>query len=96
MPFRPYAFGYQNLEWSPTCQVTIMSTGTDCFEAGVPGNVVVPYFSNPNLFFPIPRSNNSSLFKTDTPMGVPGDEYTIDLDGPVNAMLGLLMMFGIL
>ena len=84
-PFRPYAFGYQNLEWSPTCQITIMSTGTDCVEAGVLGNVVVPYFSNPNLFFPIPNSNNSSLFKTDTPMGVPGDEYTIDLDGPVDA-----------
>ena len=85
LPFRPYAFGYQNLEWSPTCQLTIMSTGTDCFEAGIQGNVRVPYFSNPNLFFPIPNSNNSSLFKTDTPMGVPGDEYTIDLAGPVDA-----------
>ena len=35
MPFRPYAFGYQNLEFSPTCQVTMMSTGKDCLEAGV-------------------------------------------------------------
>ena len=84
MPFRPYAFGYQNLEFSPTCQITIMSTGKDCLEAGVQGNVRVPYFSNPNLFFPIPLYH-SSLFKTDTPMGVPGDEYTIDLGGPVNA-----------
>ena len=81
MPFRPYAFGYQNLEFSPICQITMMSTGKDCLEVGV----LIPYFSNPNLFFPIPNSNNSSLFKTDTPMGVPGDEYTIDLAGPVNA-----------
>ena len=84
LPFRPYAFGYQNLEWSPTCQITIMSYGRECSGGGVQSQTLVPYFSNPNLFFPIP-SGYSSLFKTDTPMGVPGDEYTIDLDGPVNA-----------
>ena len=84
--FRPYAFGYQNLDFSEICQVTIMSGGNDCIEAGIYGQLWLPYFSNPDLFFPKPDGQYaSSPFKEDSPMGVPGDEYTIDPDGPVNA-----------
>ena len=53
---------------------------------GIYGQIRVPYFANPDVFFPRPPARyDSSSFKTDTPMGVPGDERTADLDGPVNA-----------
>ena len=85
-PFKNYAFGYQNLDYTVTCQATVMSAGNECFLQGIYGQIKVPYFSNPDLFFPRPPARyDSSSFKTDTPMGVPGDERTIDPDGPVNA-----------
>ena len=84
--FRPYAFGHQNIDFKESCQVTIMSYGNRCIEEGIYGQQSVPYFSNPDLFFPPPTGQYAGAdFKPDTPMGVPGDEYTIDLDGPVNA-----------
>ena len=89
-PFKNYAFGYQNfdfLETSGFCQATVMSAGYSCRREEVSrGSIRTPYFSNPDLFFPRPPARyDSSSFKTDTPMGVPGDERTIDPDGPVNA-----------
>ena len=84
-PFRPYAFGHENLNFTEKCQITVMSAGNKCINEGIYGQIRVPYFSNPDLFFPIPDGHSSSSFDTNTPMGVPGDEYTIDLDGPVNA-----------
>ena len=84
--FRPYAFGHQNVDFKETCQITVMSYGNTCYSEGILGQQLVPYFSNPDLFFPPPTGQYAGYpFKPDTPMGVPGDEYTIDLDGPVNA-----------
>ena len=84
--FRPYAFGHENVDFKETCQTTIMSAGNRCIEEGIYGQQRVPYFSNPDLFFPPPTGQYAGAdFKPDTPMGVPGEEYTIDLDGPVNA-----------
>ena len=79
-PFRPYAFGYENPDFTEFCQSTVMDS-TVCDQGGV----LAPNFSNPDLFFPRPDRQYSSSFSTNTPMGVPGDEYTIDLNGPVNA-----------
>ena len=68
-----------------------MSAGSECFFLEGPEpvhkrTITVPYFANPDLFFPRPPARyDSSSFKTDTPMGVPGDERTVDPDGPVNA-----------
>ena len=86
LPFRPYAFGYVSPDLSQRiCQFTIMSI-RGCPAEGIDYYNPLPYFSNPDLFFPRPEGEYASRpFKDDTPMGVPGDEYTIDLDGPVNA-----------
>ena len=85
-PFKNYAFGYQNLDFTEKCQVTVMSYGHECILQRIYGQIRVPYFSNPDLFFPRPPARyDSSSFKTDTPMGVPGDERTADPDGPVSA-----------
>lgn len=82
--YKAYAFGYQNVDFSEICQVTVMSAGNACIKAGIYGQLRVPYFSNPDLFFPPPPDNyDLSSFKRDTPMGVPGDQYTTALDGPV-------------
>ena len=68
-----------------------MSYGSECFflEGPDPVNkrqIQVPSFANPDLFFPRPPARyDSSSFKTDTPMGVPGDERTVDSNGPVDA-----------
>ena len=91
-PFKNYAFGYQNTDFSEVsgfCQITVMSAGNECFFTGYSGQIqqiLVPYFSNPDLFFPRPPARyDSSSFEADTPMGVPGDERSVDPDGPVNA-----------
>ena len=84
--FRPYAFGYTNPNRSAQCegQKTIMSVGAIC--GSIDQLARVPNFSNPDLFFPPPPSWLADFgYQPDTPMGVPGDEYTIDPDGPVNA-----------
>ena len=85
-PFKNYAFGYQNTDFSEICQVTVLSAGNECVLRDIYGQITVPYFSNPDLFFPRPPARyDSSSFKTDTPMGVPGDERTTDPNGPVDA-----------
>lgn len=86
MPFKPYAFGYVSPDFSQKiCQSTIMSS-KGCPPEGIDYYTMIPYFSNPDLFFPRPDGEYASRpFNEETPMGVPGDEYTVDLDGPVNA-----------
>ncbi len=88
VPLRPYAFGYVSPDFSQKiCQRTIMATSGCPIEGISDYRHNEPYFSNPDLFFPPPEGSSyydPSSFE-DTPMGVPGDEYTIDLDGPVNA-----------
>ena len=86
LPLRPYGFGYVSPDFSQRiCQLTVMSS-RGCPNDGMDLATQVPYFSNPDLFFPPPEGEYASRpFKDDTPMGVPGDEYTVDLDGPVNA-----------
>ncbi len=88
-PFKSYAFGYIDPNISSECvsQWTVMAAG---IEEGVCGNnrarrIRVPYFSNPDLFFPPPPARFSYPYRPNTPMGVPGDERTTDLDGPVDA-----------
>ena len=68
-------------------QMTVMGGGylygNGCI--GV-GGVEAPNFSNPDLFFPPPDERYANYpFQPNTPMGVPGDEFTSALDGPVNA-----------
>ena len=86
LPYRPYGFGYVSPDFSQRiCQFTVMSS-RGCPDTGIDFARQIPYFSNPDLFFPRPEGEYASRpFKEDTPMGVPGDEYTIDLDGPANA-----------
>ena len=85
---KPYAFGYQN-DLREICQVTVMSTGEPCVAAGTGGQLLSPTFSNPDLFFPPPIGPFGPLdfpfFEADTPMGVPGDEFTIASEGPIDA-----------
>ncbi len=88
-PFKNYAFGYIDPNISSEClsQWTVMAAG---FKEGVCGNnrgrrIGVPYFSNPDVFFPPPPARFSYPYRPNTPMGVPGDERTTDLNGPVDA-----------
>ena len=87
MALRPYGFGYFHSDLSQQiCQYTVMSDRA-CPSEGIELYHFVPYFSTPDVFFPPPHSSiyyNPSTFK-DIPMGVSGDPYTIDLNGPVHA-----------
>lgn len=85
--YRPYGFGYTSPDLSQRiCQFTLMSIGGCPQDQPIDYATQVPYLSNPDLFFPRPEGEYASRpFKEDTPMGVPGDEHTVDLDGPVNA-----------
>ena len=86
LPYRPYAFGYVSPDFSQRiCQTTLMSSG-GCPSEGIDHYSRVPYLSNPDLFFPSPEGEFASRpFIPNTPMGVSGDEFTVDLSGPVNA-----------
>ena len=87
-PFlKPHSFGYIDPNMTEDCkgQDTVMATiwGNRC--GGGSQAITLPYFSNPDLFFPPPESPGYYPFQPNTPMGVPGDEFTSALDGPVNA-----------
>ena len=73
-PLRGFNFGYAS-----THGLTVMSNGRSPSGELIPGGSGVPYFSNPNLYFP----------GSQTRMGVPGDERVTGLDGPVNASRSL-------
>ena len=84
--FKPYAFGHQNLDFSEVCQYTVMSIATACVTAGNLDGQGIPYFSNPDIFYPHPGDRYATFpFNPGTPMGVSGDEFTVRSDGPVNA-----------
>ena len=78
-PFKNYAFGYIDPDGRESCKgvKTVMGVTTlSCRNRSQISRI--PYFSNPDVSFPPPYQPN-------TPMGVPGDERTTDLDGPVDA-----------
>ena len=78
-PLTPYGFGYVNQNFSRSeCSRTIMAYGRQCVDEGYPFVVRSLMFSNPDLQL------GSEEVGYD-PAGVPGEEWTIDLDGPVNA-----------
>ena len=78
-PNTPYGFGYVNQNFSRSeCSHTIMADGGQCIDEGFPWVVEELMFSNPDLQF------GSEEVGYD-PAGVAGDEWTTDLDGPVNA-----------
>ena len=80
-PLRPYGFGYVNQNFSRSrCARTIMSYGDQCTDEGHISSerMLQLMFSNPDLEL------GSEEVGFD-PAGVPGDEWTVQLDGPVNA-----------
>ena len=82
-PFRPYGFGYVNQDFTrPECRRTIMAYRDQCEREGYTeygSRVSELRFSNPQVNF------DNDL----DPSGVPGDELTTALDGPVNAALAV-------
>ena len=85
-PFKSYAFGYMDPNGMENCQgqATVMGVSVRSCGNGYQG-FRVPYFSNPDVFFPPPPARYPYPYQPNTPMGVPGDERTTDLDGPVDA-----------
>ena len=78
-PIRPYGFGYVNQNFGrPACHRTIMSYPNQCYDEGYANSVVEPAFSNPNLELGNEENGLDAA-------GVPGDEATVELDGPVDA-----------
>ena len=78
-PLRPYGFGHVNQNFSRSeCGHTIMASGGQCIDEGYPWVVKELMFSNPDLQL------GSEELGYD-PAGVAGEEWTTDLDGPVNA-----------
>ena len=85
--FKPYAFGYIDPNMTEDCksQSTVMATVHRNRCGSASRAITIPYFSNPDLFFPPPERAGYYPFQPNTPMGIPGDAFTTRLDGPVNA-----------
>ena len=80
-PITPYGFGYVNQNFSRLrCARTIMSYGTQCIDEGHTSSerMLQLMFSNPDMEL------GSEEVGFD-PAGVAGEEWTVALDGPVNA-----------
>ena len=78
-PHTPYGFGYVNQNFNRSeCYYTVMADGEQCIDEGYPWAVPELMFSNPDLQL------GSEEVGYD-PAGVAGEEWTTDLDGPVNA-----------
>ena len=78
-PVRPYGFGHVHLNASRRiCTVTVMSYATRCSDEGYARVAQELMFSNPDL-------DLGNAANGDSPAGVPGTEWTVDTDGPVNA-----------
>ena len=78
-PYTAYGFGYVNQNFDRSrCARTIMAYGDQCIDEGYAGARRELMFSNPDLEL----GNEEIGFD---PAGVPGQEWTEDLDGPVNA-----------
>ena len=88
-PNTPYGFGYVNQNFSRSeCSHTIMADGGQCIDEGYPWVVEELMFSNPDLQL------GSDEVGYD-PAGVAGEEWTTDLDGPVNASRTIDEVWGI-
>ena len=98
--YHKYGFGFGNREFTNTCQLTVMSYASGCFDTATElyrlGNYEVGRFSNSDLFFPSPAESgyadligDISSFKEDTPMGVRGNAWTADPDGPADSARAL-------
>ena len=82
-PYTPYGFGYVNQNFNRSeCSLTIMAYGMQCIDEGFPWVV-------PELMFSNPDSQLGSAEVGYDPAGVAGEEWTTDLDGPVNASLAI-------
>ena len=78
-PLTPYGFGYVNQNFSRSeCHYTVMAYRRQCVDEDSISTNRELMFSNPDLQL------GSEEVGYD-PAGVPGEEWTIDLDGPVNA-----------
>ena len=78
-PYTPYGFGYVNQNFGRSeCHYTVMASGRQCIDEGYSFAVQELTFSNPDLQL------GSDEVGYD-PAGVAGEEWTTDLDGPVNA-----------
>ena len=78
-PHTLYGFGYVNQNFNRSeCHYTVMAYGEQCIDEGYPWAVPELMFSNPDLQL------GSEEVGYD-PAGVAGQEWTTDLDGPVNA-----------
>ena len=76
---KPYGFGYVNQNFNrATCYRTIMAYRDQCEDEGYDYRVKELMFSNPDLNFMGEEVSSD-------PAGVDGDEWTVELDGPVNA-----------
>ncbi len=87
-PFKNYAFGYIDPNGRENCSKNAQSTVMSSVVLSCGNSYQTfprPYFSNPDLFFPPPHADYPYPYRPNTPMGVPGDERTTDLDGPVDA-----------
>ena len=88
-PNTPYGFGYVNQNFSRSeCSYTIMADGQQCIDEGYRWAVEELMFSNPDLQL------GSEEVGYD-PAGVAGEEWTTDLDGPVNASRAIDDVWGI-
>ena len=94
-PIRPYGFGYVSPDLSQRiCQYTMMSV-RGCPADGIDYYESLPYFSNPDLPFPRPRGDYAARpFNENTPMGVPGNERVLALEGPANAAIAIDDVWG--
>ena len=78
-PFRPYGFGYVNQNFSRSeCYRTVMAYNDQCVDEGDSPIVQELMFSNPD-------SEIGSEEIGFDPAGVEGEEWTVELDGPVSA-----------
>ena len=79
-PYTAYGFGYVNQNFSRSkCYRTIMAYNTQCTDENYGSNITQAFmFSNPDL-------NLGSEEVGFDPAGVEGEEWTVALDGPVNA-----------
>ena len=105
---RPMAYGHTYAHYLPGqdipewCQGTIMSYFTQCHDderlrpPHIPPVLGVPNFSNPQIYYPRPKTSDFARIgwddvegpgasHPDVPMGVPGDQRTMALDGPADA-----------
>ena len=88
-PYKPYGFGYVNQNLNrPQCRKTLMSTSLDCRSRGYSNIIEELIFSSPELQLGSEESGYD-------PAGVEGEEWTIDLDGPVNASRAIDEVWGI-